>query len=72
VDKLIGKLRQVGVVLALRKTVEEACRGLEITGQTYYRWCLDYTHRRPHIVCGYQTQLPIELQRSCSEWCKRG
>ena len=41
VDQIIGKLRQADVELGKGKTVEEACRGLEITVQTYYRWRLD-------------------------------
>ncbi len=35
VDQIIGKLRQADV--GQGKTVEEACRALEITVQTYYR-----------------------------------
>ena len=38
VDQIIGKLRQADVELDQGKTVEEACRALEITVQTYYRW----------------------------------
>ena len=38
VDQIIGKLRQADVELGQGKTVEEACRALEITVQTYYRW----------------------------------
>ena len=41
VDQIIGKLRQADVELGQGKTVEEACRALEITVQTYYRWRLD-------------------------------
>jgi len=37
VDQIIGKLRQADVELGQGKTVEEACRALEITVQTYYR-----------------------------------
>jgi transposase-like protein len=38
VDQIIGKLRQADVELGQGETVEEACRALEITVQTYYRW----------------------------------
>jgi hypothetical protein len=33
VDQIIGKLRKADVELDQQKTVEEACRGLEITVQ---------------------------------------
>ena len=42
VDQIIGKLRQADVELGQGKTVEEACRALEITVQTYYRWRQKY------------------------------
>ena len=42
VDQIIGKLRQADVELGQGKTVEEACRALEITVQTYYRWRKEY------------------------------
>jgi hypothetical protein len=47
VDQIIGKLRQADVDLGQGKTVEEACRGLESTVQTYYRWRQKYGGMQP-------------------------
>jgi len=50
VDQIIGKLRQADVKLGQGKTVEEACRGLEITVQTYYRWRQKYGGMQPAMA----------------------
>ena len=42
VDQIIGKLRQADVELGQGKTVEEACRALETSVQTYYHWRQKY------------------------------
>lgn len=41
-EQIIPKLREAEVLLATGKTVEQACRQLEITEQTYYRWRKKY------------------------------
>ena len=50
VDQIIGKLRQADVELGKGKTVEEACRALEITVQTYYRWRQKYGGMQPAMA----------------------
>ena len=50
VDQIIGKLRQADVELGQGKTVEEACRSLEITAQTYYRWRQKYGGMQPAMA----------------------
>jgi putative transposase len=37
-EQIIVKLREAEVLLGQGKTVKEACRVLEISEQTYYRW----------------------------------
>ena len=53
-DQIIGKLRQADVELGQGKTVEEACRALENTAQTYYRWRQKHGGMQPAMVrhCG--------------------
>lgn len=41
-EQVIGKLREAEVDLSKGKTVEEVCRKLAITEQTYYRWRKEY------------------------------
>ena len=50
VDQIIGKLRQADVELGQGKPVEEACRDLEITVQTYYRWRQKYGGMQPAMA----------------------
>ena len=42
VEQIIVKLREVELHCNQGKTIAEACRGLEITEQTYYRWRKQY------------------------------
>ena len=49
-DQIIGKLRQADVEFGQGKTVEEACRALEITAQTYYRWRQKYGGMQPAMA----------------------
>ena len=37
-EEMIGKLREVGIVLGQGGTTAEACRRTAISEQTYYRW----------------------------------
>jgi putative transposase len=41
-EQIIMKLREAEVLLGQGKAVKEACRVLEISEQTYYRWRKEY------------------------------
>jgi len=41
-EQIIMKLREAEVLLGQGKKVKEACRVLEISEQTYYRWRKEY------------------------------
>ena len=41
-EQIILKLREAEVLLGQGKNVNEACRVLEISEQTYYRWRKEY------------------------------
>ena len=41
-EQIITKLREAEVLLAGGKSTKEACRALEISEQTYYRWRKEY------------------------------
>ena len=41
-EGIIGKLREAEVLLSQGKTVGAACKQLEVTEQTYYRWRKEY------------------------------
>ena len=41
-EQIITKLREAEVLLAKGKTVAEACRRIEVTENTYYRWRKEY------------------------------
>ena len=41
-EQIIGKLRQAEVLLNQGATVAEACRKIEITDQTFFRWRKEY------------------------------
>jgi putative transposase len=40
--QIIGKLREVEIVLGLGGTTAEACRRIAVSAQTYYRWRKEY------------------------------
>ncbi len=42
IEQIIIKLREVELFCGQGKTIEEACRQIEITQQTYYRWRKQY------------------------------
>lgn len=42
VEEIIPKLRAVEVELSRGLTVQEACRKIGVTDQTYYRWRKEY------------------------------
>ncbi len=41
-EQIIRKLRRAEVELAEGSTVDQVCRSLEVTKQTYYRWRKEY------------------------------
>ena len=41
-EEIIGKLREVEIVLAQGASTAEACRRIEVSEQTYYRWRKEY------------------------------
>ena len=41
-EQIIGKLRQAEVLLNQGVTVAEACRKIEVTDQTFFRWRKEY------------------------------
>ena len=48
--QIVAKLRQADVLLGRGKTVPEACKDLEISEQTYYRWRQKYGGMSPDMV----------------------
>ena len=49
-EQIIRKLRDAERLLAAGKDVEEVCRTLEISVQTYHRWKAKYQAMRPEEV----------------------
>jgi putative transposase len=49
-EQIIRKLREAERLLASGKGLEEACRSLEISVQTYHRWKAQYQAMRPEEV----------------------
>lgn len=49
-DQIIAKLRQAEVALGKGQKVPEACKALEITEQTYYRWRQKYGGMAPEMT----------------------
>ena len=49
-EQIIRKLREAERLLASGKDVEEVCRSLEISVQTYQRWKAQYQAMRPEEV----------------------
>ena len=41
-EEIIGKLREVEIVLAHGASTAEACRRIGVSEQTYYRWRKEY------------------------------
>ena len=41
-EQIIGKLREAEVALAGGQTVAQACRGIGVSEQTFYRWRMEY------------------------------
>ena len=41
-EEIIGKLREVEIVLAQGGTIADGCRRIGVTEQSYYRWRREY------------------------------
>jgi putative transposase len=41
-EQIIGKLREAEVLVSQGATVDEVCRKIGVTSQTYYRWRQEY------------------------------
>lgn len=41
-EQIIGKIREAEVSLSQGRTVAQACKQIEVTEQTYYRWRKEY------------------------------
>ncbi len=54
-EQVIRKLRDAERLLATGKDVEEVCRSLEISVQTYHRWKAQYQAMRPEEVAHLKT-----------------
>ena len=61
-EQIVEKLRQADVELGKGSTVPEACRAIEVTAQTYYRWRQKYGGMSPQLVQELKT-LQKENQR---------
>jgi len=42
IDQIITKLREAEVRIARGETIAQACKAIEVTEQTYYRWRKQY------------------------------
>jgi transposase-like protein len=42
VEQIIGKLREAELMISQGQTVQVACKKINITEQTYYRWRKEY------------------------------
>ena len=50
-EQIIGKLREVEVLLSQGGTVGEASKKIGVTEQTYYRWRKEYGGMRGLYIC---------------------
>lgn len=41
-EQIIGYLRQAEILIGQGKSMEEVCRAIGVTGNTYYRWRKQY------------------------------
>jgi len=42
IEQIISKLREAEVRISRGETVAQACKAIEVTDQTYYRWRKEY------------------------------
>ncbi len=41
-EEIVNKLREADVLISQGQTIAQACKQIEITDQTYYRWRREY------------------------------
>ena len=41
-EEIVNKLREAEVLISQGQTISQACRQIEVTDQTYYRWRREY------------------------------
>ena len=49
-EQVVAKLREADIELGKGVSVEQVCRKLEVSEQTYYRWRQKYGGMKPHLV----------------------
>ena len=54
-EQIVEKLRQADVELGKGQTVPEACRAIEVSEQTYYRWRQKYGGMSPQLIAELKT-----------------
>ena len=64
-EQIIRKLREAERLLASGKDVEEVCRSLEVSLQTYQRWKAQYQARRPEEVARLKVKGSKTRSASC-------
>ena len=50
-EQIVTLLRQIEVATSSGKSVAIACRGAEISDQSYYRWRKEYAHHHEGKRC---------------------
>ena len=59
--QIVAKLRQADVLIGQGKAIPEACKEIEVSEQTYYRWRQKYGGMSPERVKelrGYRRRMP--------------
>jgi putative transposase len=54
-EQIVEKLRQADVELGKGVSVPEACRTIEVSEQTYYRWRQKYGGMSPQLIAELKT-----------------
>ena len=49
-EQIVAKLRQADVELGKGQTVKQACRAIEVSEQSYYRWRQKYGGMSPELI----------------------
>ncbi len=55
-EQIINHLREADALLALGRTVTEACRLIGVSRQTYYRWRRNYGGPMPNTACSSNSE----------------
>ena len=73
-EEIIGKLREVEIVLGQGGTTAEACRRIAVSEQTYYRWRKEYgdlkTNQASNLVSAARVRAAPDIQQlGCVDRC---